>query len=104
MWTLHRPQSQAKSVKPNLSQKKYCGLQRLTYQSAEKINKDKEPHREAAEPEKFWEKNQLAQVMDCGINPTTTLREQDTEGLWCDCTSDSIGNEFRLECREVFHQ
>ena len=71
--------------------------------SRQEINHNNEPHRETTESAKVREENKLDQIVDRGINPSTTLREKNAPFIGCDGVRNSIGREFHLECGEVLH-
>lgn len=41
--------------------------------------------------------------MDGAVDPSTTLRQQDTPAIGCDCVGDSVWCKLHFERREVFH-
>lgn len=41
--------------------------------------------------------------MDGAVDPSTTLRQQDTPAIGCDCVGDGVWCELHFECREVLH-
>ena len=41
---------------------------------SKKVNKDHESHAKAAKPTKIFEPDQLGQVVNCGIDPASSLR------------------------------
>ena len=73
-----------------------------TYNCTEQINHDDETHRETTDTTQLREENQFTQVMDSGINPTTTLRQQNGPRLWCHSVCNSVWGELQLERREMF--
>ena len=41
--------------------------------------------------------------MDSGVDPTTSLRQQNLEFVGSDGMSDGVRRELHLECREMLH-
>ena len=71
----------------------------------QQVQEDKEPHGEATEPEQLWEQDKLAQVVNGRVDPTTTLREQNSPRLRSDRVCDGICVELGAEGREMLeHQ
>ena len=75
-----------------------------TYQSTQEVYEHEESHGETAEAEHVGQENEFAQVVDSGVDPTTTLREQNAPRLGSDSVSDGRSEELRAERREVLQQ
>jgi len=59
-------------LQENLSQEVWM-QRRNTHDGAQEVDKNEEPHRETAKAAKFGQNHQLAQVMDCRIDPPSPL-------------------------------
>lgn len=71
----------------------------------EEIDEHDESHREEAETTHFFQEHQFSQVVDCRVNPTTSLGEQDTPGFRSSSESVGIRDELVAHVREVLgHQ
>lgn len=75
-----------------------------THERADKIQIDKEPHRETTDATKFRQDGKFAKIVDGRVDPTTTLREQHSPRDWCHGPRDCIRLEFGLKRREVLHK
>jgi hypothetical protein len=69
---------QARSVRKDVNCKVKTSKE-ITHESSQEINEDEKPHRETTKPEQLRQKDQFAQIVDGGINPTTTLGEQNAK-------------------------
>lgn len=80
-----------------------CNSDRLDERGNE-INHDHESHRETAETTELVQEDEFSQIVDGGVNPTTTLRQQNLPIIWSDGVCMGVPNELRLEVGEVFQQ
>lgn len=71
---------------------------------AEQVDEDEETHREAAEAAHVLQRQQFAEIVDGGVDPSTTLRQQDSPCLRRGGHGGSVGNELGLVVREVLEQ
>jgi hypothetical protein len=72
---------------------------------SEQIHEDDEAHAEAAEAAQILEDDELGQVVNGGVDPTTSLGEKDTPCLGGSRESVCVSNEFVRHLREVLrHQ
>lgn len=69
---------------------------------SEEVDEYNETHTEAAEAAKVWQPDQLREVMDCGINPTTSLGQEHTPRLWRGGACVSVRYKFIGHLRKVF--
>lgn len=70
--------------------------------SAEEIDEDDETHAKAAEPTQVIEEDKLRQVVDCRVDPTTALGEEDRPSFRGGCVGVSVRNELVRHSREMF--
>jgi hypothetical protein len=73
-------------------------------QSGEEVDEDYEAHGKAAETAQSIEEDEFSQVVDGGVDPSTTLREQDSPLIGSDGVCLSVPDELGLVVREVFEQ
>ena len=69
---------------------------------AEEINEDNEPHAKAAEATEVFQPDQFSQVVNCRVDPASSLRKKDTPRVWCRCASESIGYKLIGHLWEMF--
>jgi hypothetical protein len=70
-----------------------------------KINEHNEPHTETAETTKLLELHELDQVVDGRVNPSSTLRQENTPRFGSSRLTLGIGNELVGHLREILgHQ
>ena len=71
----------------------------------EKIDKDHKSHTETAESTEIFQKDQFGQIVDGGVNPATSLGDQNPPGLGSSSGCIGVGDEFVGHGREMLgHQ
>ena len=70
----------------------------------QKIDHNDEAHREAAETTEPVEEHQLAEIVNCRVDPATTLREKHLPVVGRDRIGMRISDELRLEVRKVLEE
>lgn len=73
------------------------------YNCSDQVNEDDEAHGEAAKSTEVREEDELAEVVNGGVDPSSSLGQQDFELVWCDGMRYCIGCELHLERREMLH-
>ena len=74
-----------------------------THNSPEKIKEDDESHREETKSTHLRQEQEFSQIVDCRVDPSSTLRQQNAPRARRDCVGDGIRRELHLECRKVLH-
>lgn len=70
----------------------------------QQVDHDDESHGETAETAQLLKEDELAKIMDCGIDPTTSLRQQDFPIVGGDSICVSVSDELGPEKREVLEK
>lgn len=73
-------------------------------QGGQEVDEDDEAHGKATETTQSIEEDELSQVVDGGVDPSTTLRQQDTPFIGGDGVRMSVPDELGLVVREVLKQ
>ena len=73
-------------------------------QGGQEVDEDDEAHGKAAETAQSIEEDEFGQVVDGGIDPSTTLRQQDSPLIGGDSVRLSVPDELGLVVREVLKQ
>ncbi len=69
---------------------------------SEEVDEDNKTHTEATEAAKVWQPHQFREVVDCGINPPTSLRQEHAPRLRRGGACVSVRYEFVRHLRKVF--
>ncbi len=70
----------------------------------QEINHDDETHRETAETTEPVEEHQFAEIMYCGVDPATTLREKHLPVVRRDGVGMCISDKLSFEVRKVLEE
>jgi hypothetical protein len=73
-------------------------------QGGQEVDEDDEAHGKAAETAQSIEEDELSQVVDGRVDPSTTLRQQDRPFIGSDGVRMSVPDELGLVVREVLKQ
>ena len=95
-------QQQQKGNKSVITKKKY--IKKQTHQCPNKIKQNEKSHRKTTKSKQLRKERQFTKVVNRRINPSSTLRKQNTPRFRSHRMSNSIRTKLGLQRREMFHQ
>ncbi len=82
----------------------YIGNGDRLHDRRKQVNEDNESHGEAAETAEPVQEYKFRKIVDRGVDPATTLGQQDFPFIRSNCVGVSVSNKLRFVIREVLEQ